>query len=165
MPYNVTGCDSTGERHDYVMDDTGAVLSASPGSDVLSAWLSDNPYVKPEPVPGEAVPEPGALTPSQMDALRQHVSKLLTVVQIAPVPPEEAPVLDSQQGEHGRDAAPPRPASPAPVPHHTHAELEAMNMGELRDLARAAGVVGAASMSKAELVAALQAPHRSGSER
>ena len=40
-----------------------------------------------------------------------------------------------------------------------------MNVGELRDLARTAGVVGAASMSKAELVSALQAPHRSGSER
>ena len=40
MPYNVTGCDSAGERHEYVMDDTGAVTGASPGSDVLTAWLA-----------------------------------------------------------------------------------------------------------------------------
>ena len=51
---------------------------------MLSAWLADNPYEKPEPIEGEPAPALGELTPSQMEALRQHVSKLLTVVQIAP---------------------------------------------------------------------------------
>ena len=40
-----------------------------------------------------------------------------------------------------------------------------MNMGDLRDLARTAGVVGAASMTKAELVTADRAPRPGTSER
>jgi hypothetical protein len=83
MPYTLTGYDSAGVRHEYTMDDSGAVTG---DDDLLPGWLGENAFEKPEPVEGETAPESGELTPSQVEAMRQHVSKLLTVVVIQPQP-------------------------------------------------------------------------------
>jgi hypothetical protein len=179
MPYILTGFDSAGERHEYAMDDTGAVTAQVPGDELLVGWLATDPYVKPDPIEGETAPESGDLTPSQLEAMRQHVSKLLTVVQMAPAP--EAEVRGTEQ-EHARGVAPgltdpptagqpegresregresSRAAASPPRERHTHAELEAMTVTDLRSLAQGEQIVGASSMSKAELLTALSAPHR-----
>jgi Rho termination factor, N-terminal domain len=133
MPYTITGCDSAGERHDYLMDDAGVIT----GDALLTGWLAENPLPARE---GETP------TDTELEAVRQHVSKLLTVVQMAAVPPVEPPPLDPL-------VAP----SPAAGVRYTAADLTAMTAAEVRELATAAHVLGAASMTKAELVAALLA--------
>jgi hypothetical protein len=102
MPYDLTGYDSAGVRHEYVMDDSGAVTG---DDDLLPGWLGSTPFEKPEPVEGETAPDSGELTPSQVEAMRQHVSKLLTVVVIQPQP---------QDGEPGEGAAPTDPPTEPP---------------------------------------------------
>lgn len=156
MPYDLTGFDSAGVQHAYVMDDMGVVTGGD--GDQLTTWLTENPYVKPEPAEGEPVPEGGALTPSQVEAMRQHVSKILTYVQIAPQPVLEAEPKDAPAAGR-REAAPPS----APMPSHrpTHAELEAMTVTDLRSLAAMQQIAGSSTMNKSELIAALSAPHRS----
>lgn len=164
MPYIVTGYDSAGVRHEYVMDDAGAVTASVPGDEPLTGWLGENPFEKPEPIEGETAPASGEMTPSQLEAMRQHVSKLLTVVQIAPAP--EADVRGTAQAP--TDPAtrqPPGTATTTTPRRYTTTELEAMTVTDLRSLAVAAQIAGAASMPKAELVTAIQAHQRSASER
>lgn len=160
MPYLISGFDSAGVPCQVSLEDDGTLT----GDALLVDWLNAEPVPpppegSPEPVPGEPLSE------ERLEQMRQHVSRLLTYTHIAepmPVTPKDEPAPEVDPP--ARAATPPSPPS-APAHRHTHAELEAMNVGELRDLARTAGVVGAASMSKAELVTALSAPHRSGSER
>jgi hypothetical protein len=158
MPYDLTGYDSAGVQHAYVMDDMGAVTG---DDDLLPGWLGANPYEKPEPAEGETAPESGALTPSQVEAMRQHASKILTYVQIVVQP--EVPEIEPQRDERGRQVTRPSvPESPhssvAPGHRRTHAELEAMTVTDLRSFAHSQQIAGASSMSKAELIAALSAP-------
>ena len=165
MPYDLTGYDSAGVRHEYVMDDSGAVTG---DDDLLPGWLGATPFEKPEPVEGETAPESGELTPSQVEAMRQHVSKLLTVVVIAPQPtegeqaaptdpptaaPTDAPTATTTQ-------AAPSSATTSTSRRYSTTELEAMTVTELRAMANAAQIAGASTMSKAELVTALQAQQR-----
>jgi hypothetical protein len=158
MPYDLTGFDSAGVQHAFVMDDMGVVT----GGEQLTAWLSENPYVKSAPAAGETVPASGALTPSQVEAMRQHVSKILTYVQMAPQPVLEAEPKDAPAAGR-REAAP--PSAPPPAHRHTTVELEAMTVTDLRSLAVSAQIAGASTMNKAELVTALQAHERSRPER
>jgi len=90
MPYDVTGYDSAGVLHAYVLADDGTV---SGDQALLVDWLAEHPV----PEPGEDVPlaEPGEPpSPEMLELLRQHYSKLLTSVQISqhPAPPPEPPV-------------------------------------------------------------------------
>ena len=62
------------------MDDSGAIA----GGEQFTGWLGENPFEKPEPMEGETAPESGAMTPSQVEAMRQHMSKVLTYVNIIP---------------------------------------------------------------------------------
>lgn len=165
--YILTGYDSAGERHEYTVDDTGAITGAGPGSAMFTAWLGENPFEKPEPIEGETVPESGAMTPSQVEALRQHVSKLLTLVQLVPQPLEDETPTDPEAPIDTRATRAPAPPAPVhtPAPRPTTAELEAMTVTDLRSLAHAAQIAGASSMSKAELVTALSAPRHGTSER
>lgn len=151
MPYTITGCDSAGERHDYLMDDSGTIT----GDALLTGWLAENP------LPARAGETP---TDTELDEVRQHVSKLLTVVQMAAVPPEAPPAEEPEVDPIARRAPPAPPTASRHAAHHTTAELEAMTVTDLRSLAAAAQIAGASSMSKAELVTALSTP-RSGSER
>jgi hypothetical protein len=92
MPYDVTGYDSAGVLHAYVMADDGSV---SGDDDLLTGWLAENPI---PPLPDDVpLPEPGEPpTPERLESIRQHYSKLLTVVQVSPqpatppAPPEES---------------------------------------------------------------------------
>jgi hypothetical protein len=107
MPYTLTGYDSAGVRHEYVMDDTGGVTG---DDDLLPGWLGENALEKPEPAEGETAPASGELTPSQVEAMRQHVSKLLTIVVIQPQP---------QAGDQAAPTDPltaPTDPPPAPTP-------------------------------------------------
>ena len=161
MPYDLTGYDSAGVRHAYVMDDSGAVTG---DDDLLTGWLGATPFEKPEPVEGETAPESGELTPSQVEAMRQHVSKLLTVVVIAPQPQEgdQAAPTDAPPAAP-TDAPPATTPQAAPsststsAPRYTQSDLEAMTVTDLRTRATTAQIVGASSMTKAELVTALLA--------
>lgn len=161
MPYILTGYDSAGLRHEYTVDDSGAV---SGDDDLLSGWLGANAFEKPEPVAGEAQPESGALTPSQLDALRQHVSKILTTVVIQPQPQagEHAAPTDLPTGTTGStttsSSTPYASSSSSTVNQgYTSTELNAMTVTDLRTMATTAGISGASSMTKAELVTALLA--------
>lgn len=170
MPYDLTGYDSAGVRHEYVMDDSGAVTG---DDDLLPGWLGSTPFEKPEPVEGETAPESGELTPSQVEAMRQHVSKLLTVVVIAPQPqegeqaaptdpvsaaPTDAPTATTTQATPSSQTAP--SSTTSTTRRYTQTELEAMTVTELRAMANSAQIAGAPSMSKGELVTALQAQQR-----
>lgn len=77
MPYDLTGYDSAGVRHDYVMDDAGALTGDDP---LLPDWLGDNPL---PPIAGDRP------TDAELDAIRQHASKLLTFMVVAYRPPPE----------------------------------------------------------------------------
>lgn len=113
MPYDVTGYDSAGVLHTYEMTDDGTV-TAHGDDDLLTGWLGENSFEKPEPVEGEPAPESGELTPSQLEALRQHLSKLLTNVQIAKHPePEEGAAPTPTQ------TSAPTTGVPAPEPDPT----------------------------------------------
>lgn len=164
MPYILTGYDSAGERHEYTVDDTGAITGAGPGSAMFTAWLGENPFEKPEPIEGETAPESGAMTPSQVEALRQHVSKLLTLVQLVPQPLEDDTPTDPEAPIDTRGTSVTSPPQ-TPTRRYTTTELEAMTASELRAMATSAQIVGASSMTKAELVTAIQAQQPSGSER
>lgn len=151
MPYILTGYDSAGARQEYLVDDTGAVTGAGPGDTLLTGWLGENPYEKPEPLAGETPPASGALTPSQVESMRQHASKLLTLVQIMPQPLEDE--TPSDPGASSATLGTQAPSTSAP--RYTTAELEAMTATDLRSMAVAAQIPGASSMTKADLVTAL----------
>jgi Rho termination factor, N-terminal domain len=145
MPYDVTGYDSAGVLHAYVLADDGSVTG---DQDLLVDWLAENPIPPPPddvplPVPGEP------LSPAQVEAVRQHYSKLLTGVQVSP-----QPIADT-------DPTPPAPEAPIDAlrtgVRYTAVDLNAMTAAEVRELATAAHVVGASSMTKAELVTAVLA--------
>jgi hypothetical protein len=165
MPYDLTGYDSAGVRHEYVIDDSGAVTG---DDDLLPGWLGSTPFEKPEPVEGETAPESGELTPSQVEAMRQHVSKLLTVVvialqpkeaeQAAPTDPPTAAPTDAPTATTTQAA--PASATTSTGRRYTQTELEAMTVTDLRSLANSAQIAGASTMTKAELVTALQAQQR-----
>lgn len=158
MPYDVTGYDSAGVLHTYEMTDDGTV-SAQDGDDLLTGWLGSNAFEKPEPIEGETPPESGELTPSQLEAMRQHLSKLLTNVQLAKQPEDEeqspTPQAPSTTSTSSGTSAP--SASTTSAPRSTQTELEAMTVTDLRNRATTAQIVGASSMTKAELVTALLA--------
>jgi len=156
MPYDVTGYDSAGVLHEYVLADDGSLTG---DETLLVTWLGENPV----PEPGEDVPvaAPGAPpTPEQLELARQHYSKLLTNVQISPqpiedidpTPPEPEAPIDAMTS---RD--PVRSSAPRTGARYTAADLNAMTAAEVRELATAAHVLGAASMTKAELVTAVLA--------
>jgi len=145
MPYDVTGYDSAGVLHAYVLADDG---SLSGDATLLVDWLAANPV----PEPGEDVPvaEPGEPpTPEQLELARQHYSKLLTNVQLSP-----QPIADT-------DLTPPDPDAPTDAlttgARYTAADLNALTAAEVRELATAAHVLGASSMTKEELVTAVLA--------
>jgi Rho termination factor, N-terminal domain len=145
MPYDVTGYDSAGVLHAYVLADDGSVTG---DTDLLTGWLADNPLPPPpDDVPMPAPGEPPS--PAQLELIRQHYSKLLTNVQVSPQPIEDV------------DPTPPAPEAPIDAlrtgVRYTAAELNAMTATEVRELATAAHVVGASSMTKAELVTAVLA--------
>ena len=128
MPYILTGYDSAGERHEYTVDDTGAITGAGPGSAMFTGWLGENPFEKPEPIEGETRTESGAMTPSQVEALRQHVSKLLTLVQIVPQPLEDETPTDPE-APIDTLASPCTVRLPStPARRYTTTELEAMTV-------------------------------------
>jgi Rho termination factor, N-terminal domain len=133
MPYTITGFDSAGVEHTYQMTDAGAVS----GDDALLGDVFTSYPL--EPFEG-ATP-----TDAELDAVRQNASRLLTYVTIAAELPLAEPPPEGT------------PLVPAPGVRYTAAELNAMTVAEVRELATAAHVLGAASMTKAELVAALLA--------
>jgi Rho termination factor, N-terminal domain len=145
MPYDLTGFDSAGVLYEYVLADDGSVAGDQP---LLVDWLATNPVPDPpDDVPVAAPGEPP--TPAQLELRRQHYSKLLTHVQIT-----AQPIADT-------DPTPPAPDAPIDARttgvRYTAAELNAMTVSEVRELATAAHVVGAASMTKAELITAVLA--------
>lgn len=89
MPYDIVGFDSAGERHAYVMDDLGGVT----GADVLlTDWLTSNPL---PPIEGDSP------TDTELEAIRQHVSKLLSLAHLSAQPPapEDVPAPPSPDAE------------------------------------------------------------------
>jgi hypothetical protein len=132
MPYTIAGYDSAGVLHTYQMTDAGAVSGDDPLlSDVFNAYPL-------EPFAGQAPTE------AELEAVRQNASRLLTYVTIAAELPPEAPPEGT-------------PLVPVAGTRYTAADLHAMTAAEVRDLATAAHVSGASSMTKAELVTAVLA--------
>lgn len=160
MPYLITGFDSAGVPCAVNVSDEGIVS----GDALLNDWLTANPV--PDPPEGDPPHVSGQpLSDARLEQIRQHVSRLLTYTTIA-APPPEVPLARDREASPTAPAAGRHP-SPSPTPGHRHttAELEAMTVTDLRSLAVPAQIAGASTMTKAELVTALQAHQRSGSAR
>lgn len=139
MPTAITGY-AGGTLRQIVLQDDGSCT----GDGLVTGWLAENP--------------PPA---TDVEAITLHVGKLLTEVRSAPLTPSEAAPETGTAPTATSGSAPESPAQqPAVADTHapyTAAELEALTVTDLRELATEAQIAGAQRMTKAELVAALLA--------